>query len=60
MTELSCLHQQPFWLLLVGFLLGFDSLLCDDRPAKYLLLMLAFCLLLGLLILATEAGGSGT
>lgn len=39
---------------------GFDSLLCDDRPAKYLLLMLAFCLLLGLLILATEAGGSGT
>jgi len=59
-TELSRVHQQPFWLPLVGFRLGFESLLCDDRPAEYLLLILAFCLLLGLLVLATEAGGSGT
>lgn len=42
-----------FWLPLVGVLLGFASLLCDDRPAEYLLLMLASCLLFGLLILAT-------
>lgn len=47
MTEVS------FWLPLVGVLLAFHSLSCDDRPAEYLLLTLASCLLCGLLILAT-------
>lgn len=49
-------HSCSLWL---GFL-WILSLLWHDRPVKYLLLMLAFCLLLGLLFLATETGGSGT
>lgn len=55
-----CVHQQPFQLTLIRFLVSFDSLVWQDRPVKYLLLMLAFCLLLGLLFLGTETGGSGT